>query len=147
MCPEETTQAIPVASSQATVTVAPVFSNAGSVSDIGPSGAPDSYVVNPRTPSVLPASRRSYRKLPLNGRFNARRGREEDTAEALAQLFSFSDANGISSKHHFNLNNQYYQGFHNHRVKRHEKEMKKSNLGEVNTNGTLKVYLYNSKII
>ena len=38
-----------------------------------------------------------------------------------------------------NLNNQYYQSFQNHRVKRHEEEMKKTNLGEVNTNSSLQV--------
>merc|ERR1712223_1165003 len=50
----------------------------------------------------------------------------------------------MSSNHHFNLNNldmnnQYYQSFQNHRVKRHEEEMKKTNLGEVNTNSSLQV--------
>jgi len=100
-------------------------------------------VVNPRTPSVLPATRRNYRKAlpppPPNsgggaGRFQARRGREDE------ELFDFSDFEGLSSNHHYNLNNnQYYQSFQNHRVKRHEEEMKKSNLGEVNTNSSLQV--------
>ena len=142
VCPDDATSSTNregLLASQATVTVAPLFSSSGQVSDLtGP--APDSYVVNPRTPSVLPATRRNYRKaLPPNaagggaGRFQARRGREDE------ELFDFSDFEGLSSNHHYNLNNQYYQSFQNHRVKRHEEEMKKTNLGEVNTNSSLQV--------
>lgn len=145
VCPDDATSSTNregLLASQATVTVAPLFSSSGQVSDLtGP--APDSYVVNPRTPSVLPATRRNYRKSlpppPPNsgggaGRFQARRGREDE------ELFDFSDFEGLSSNHHYNLNNnQYYQSFQNHRVKRHEEEMKKTNLGEVNTNSSLQV--------
>ena len=129
--------------SQATVTVAPVFSSNGQVSDLSGPAAGDTYVVNPRTPAAAPSNavRRNYRGGRV-GRFQARQGREDE------ELLNFSDFDGMSSNHHYNLNNlnnmnnmnnQYYQSFQNHRVKRHEEEMKKTNLGEVNTNSSLQV--------
>ena len=138
VCPEDGQASLPTGV-QASVTVAPAFGGAS----VGPSGsgqltapgAPsDTYVVNPRTPSVLPATRRQFRKIPA--RFNARDGREQ------RELFDYSDTNGYSIPHQYNMKNPYYQGYHNHRVKRHEKEMKKSNLGEVNTNSTFQVRFY-----
>ena len=139
--------------SQATVTVAPVFSSNGQVSDLSGPAAGDTYVVNPRTPSAAAPSnavRRNYRGGRV-GRFQARQGRED--AE---ELLNFSDFDGMSSNHHYNLNNlnmnnmnnlnnQYYQSFQNHRVKRHEEEMKKTNLGEVNTNSSLQVREFRDK--
>ena len=132
--------------SQATVTVAPVFSSNGQVSDLSGPAAGDTYVVNPRTPAAAPSNavRRNYRGGRV-GRFQARQGREDE------ELLNFSDFDGMSSNHHYNLNNlnnmnnmnnlnnQYYQSFQNHRVKRHEEEIKKTNLGEVNTNSSLQV--------
>lgn len=77
----------------------------------------DSYVVNPRNPQ-----RRTYRKSPNFQQAGRRQSRDQD------ELFNFSDQF-----------NQYYQSFQNHRVKRHEQEMKKSNVGEVKTNSTFQV--------
>ena len=133
--------------SQSTVTVAPVFSSSGQVSDLSatapepyvvrggvaaPSG-PGSYPVNPRTPS------RQNHRGGRGGRFQARLGHLEDP-----EFLNFNDYEEIPSNLHFDLNNlnmndQFYQSFQNHRVKRHEEEMKKSNLGEVVTKSTFKV--------
>ena len=131
VCPDEGTAASLPTGVQASVTVAPAFSSAGLGELSAPGGAQDTFVVNPRTPSVLPATRRQYRKIPA--RFNARDGREQ------RELFDFSDTNGYSIPHQYNMKNPYYQGYQNHRVKRHEKAMKKANLGEVNTNSTFQV--------
>ena len=143
VCPDEGTQASLPTGVQASVTVAPAFSsNSVGPSGLGqlsapggpggPGGPSDTFVVNPRTPSVLPATRaRQYRKIPA--RFNARDGRGN------SELFDFSDTNGYSIPHQYNMKNPYYQGYQNHRVKRHEKAMKKANLGEVNTNSTFQV--------
>lgn len=118
VCPEENQGqlggSIP---SQATVTVTPVFNGNQGLVDDG-----DTYVVNPRTPD---ASRRNFRHAGL---FRARSGRENE------ELFHYSDE--LTPKHNYN---QYYQSFHNHRVKRHEVEMKKSNVGEVKTNSSVQV--------
>ena len=131
VCPEES-------ASQQSINVTPasasysVNSNAGTVTGDG-ALAPDTYVVNPRVPSVLPATRRHFRK-PLGAtRFSARRGREGE--------MDYSDmAHGLSSQlHQYNLENPYYQQYHQHRVKRHEREMKKSSVGEVSTNSTFQV--------
>jgi len=155
VCPDDATSSTNregLLASQATVTVAPVFSSNGQVSDLSGPAPGDTYVVNPRTPSAGAPSnavRRNYRGGRV-GRFQARQGREDE------ELLNFSDFDGIpsnqfdgmSSNHHYNLNNmnnlnnlnnQYYQSFQNHRVKRHEEEMKKTNLGEVNTNSSLQV--------
>ena len=140
VCPDDPAQAsAPSFNVQASVTAAPAFG--GDLSGSGPSGAqaPNEYVVNPRTPSVLPATRRNFRSFG-GSRFSARSGREHDVSGgANPEMFSFSDANGMSFQHHYNMNNQYYQSYQNHRVKRHEEAMKKSSLGEVKTNSTFQV--------
>ena len=141
VCPDDPAQAsAPSFNVQASVTAAPAFG--GDLSGSGPGGgvqAPNEYVVNPRTPSVLPATRRNFRSFG-GSRFSARSGREHDVSGgANPEMFSFSDANGMSFQHHYNMNNQYYQSYQNHRVKRHEEAMKKSSLGEVKTNSTFQV--------
>ncbi len=139
VCPEDAVPSSGQIASQATITVAPVFGSSGSVSDLG--SAPDSYVVNPRNPSVLPATRRNFNRGKIGpGRFSARRGRDE---LADYEIFDYSDMDSGAS-HQLNLlkngmNNQYYQSYVNHRVKRHEEEMKKTNLGEVKTNSSVQV--------
>ena len=152
-------------------------------------------MVNPRTPSVLPATRRNFRSYGggnnnnNNRAFNSRSG-EYSSREARnnEEIFSSNDAIGGSSFQHqiydmnqnlqvrnilyhalkkkdhipvktpastgskitpinyifcsFSLqNNPYYQSYQNHRVKRHEEDMKKSNLGEVKTNSTFLVII------
>lgn len=139
VCPDEGTGGASLPTGvQASVTASPAFSSnsvgptgLGQLSAPGGGGPSDTFAVNPRTPSVLPATRRQYRKIPA--RFNARDGREQ------RELFDFSDTNGYSIPHQYNMKNPYYQGYQNHRVKRHEKAMKKASLGEVNTNSTFQV--------
>merc|ERR1719510_1456809 len=151
VCPEDTASA-PAVNVQASITAQPAYGG-DSLSNSIPS-APDQYVVNPRTPSVLPATRRNFRSYggaggnnnnnnrafnSRSGEYNSREGRDNE------EVFSSSDAIGSSFQHQIYkmnsnlLNNPYYQSYQNHRVKRHEEEMKKSNLGEVKTNSSLQV--------
>ena len=132
VCPEDNAVSAGL-NVQASVTTAPAFGEAPSIP--GASNA-NEYVVNPRTPSVLPATRRNFRSFGA-GLFSKREGREEGSGGP--EMFSFSDVSGKSFQHNYNLNNQYYQSFHNHRVKRHEEAMKKASVGEVPMNNTFQV--------
>jgi hypothetical protein len=153
VCPDDgSTGSIPDATSPAFPPpgggISPTFSGQPFVQSAGaPFGADASqntFVVNPRAPATLPAvappqaNRRRFR--PGTNRFSARQGRDQGIAAR--NEFSVSDA-GASSQHQNNMNNYYYANYQNHRVKRHEENMKKSSVGIVNTNSSLQVnYIY-----
>ena len=79
-------------------------------------GAPDQYVVNPRTPSILPATRRNFRSYgggggnnnnrafnSRSGEYASREGRDNE------EIFSSNDALGTSFQHQIYNMNQHLQ--------------------------------------